>query len=866
MTADRLDLQHCRSMPIPSLSPSLTPSRSRRWRPPAIAIVLAAHAALAFAFLVATPMGEAPDEPSHIQYVMYLREEPGLPIVPAEGAARLPQGKHPPLYYALGELLSSGGDFETLGFILNPHFSYRSPDDSGTPAFIHPPSKSLLGTPGERTGRRLRFVSLLAGLLTVFATWRLGRTVWPQAPEVAVASAAVVGFMPGFAFMAGVFNNDALAAAWSAMAIWLSAEIAVREGRRAAALPIGLGIALGTALGLGLITKLTTLPIFAVAAAAILWRARTAGRRWLAQTAALVCSAVLVVGGWWPARNVALYGIGDPLGLSRWSGSIPHLDRVEPLWRELGTYFAIQFTSFWGRFGWVNVPLPDPVYAALARLCALACLGLCVIGFRRAAVPLQARIGLAICAIASGLAYAAALRLGMTLNLVAAHGRYLYVALAPLSVLLVTGLTGWMPLRPRRFACFAIACAMFSLCAYSFSGVLLPTYRAPAALSTSDVDALHPHRIDVDFDGRLRLVAMSLQAADLARSGSGVESTSTVPRQSAMGHTGAVESEDSIANDDSNDGVGVSPPAAPSSSYGGVQRITAGEVLVVQPVWQTLRALWMPPPGDTESGVDPPGSQMFVHVVAADGEVVGRVDASFDGRHPPEAWRPGDAYGARIEVPIAADAAAGLATLIIGLTPLDTPFNAPVERLSAALSDGTPIGDSFQTARLVIVAPDEDLPEPPEIERSDILEGPFGLDGAPTSFELLGFDLARRGDEMELTLHWRALASVGSDLQVFVHLVDSAGIPHFQADGPPVAGRLPTSVWLPGELVLDRRVIETAPASKSETPNDRGQPDESSQLHVLVGLYDLASGERLRARATDGSTWSDGAIDLGPAP
>ena len=896
-----------------------TSLRSPRRFPPAIAWVLAAHAALALAFLVATPLGEAPDEPSHVQYVMYLREERGLPVVPADGAARLPQGKHPPLYYVLGEIISVGGDFESLGFILNPHFSFRVPDDSAIPAFIHPPGVSFPDTPGEVTGRRLRLVSLFAGLLTVYATWRLGLVVWPRAPEIALAAAATVAFMPGFAFMAAVFNNDALAAAWSAVVIWLAAGIAIgrdREGlddadRSAERLggrlvdratdldvnvpgyrqverstvhatdrslergadrqrairafrphPYLLSIGLGIGLGLALITKLTTLPIFAVAGVALLVRARHEGWRWLLHNAALAGGALIVVGGWWPARNVALYGLGDPLGLRRWSGSIPHLDRLVPFRSEIGTYLRVQFTSFWGRFGWVNVPMPSGVYAALALVCALAACGLAVLVIRRRTLERNARMGLAICALAAVLAYVAALRLGVTLNLVAAHGRYLYVALAPIAILFVSGLVGWMPAGPRRAACKALAFGMLGLGIFSFTGVLLPAYDAPTALAEAEVDALSRDRIDVDFGGRLRLVALGLRAVE----GVGGDTRST---ESGASGGGDAQSSESHAFEGVDDRSPIS-----SASDGLAPRIPRGAILTVEPVWTALRPLWRLPDDEPDAGPDPPGSRMFAHVVDSDGEVVGRVNAHFDGRHPPEAWRPGDAHAAHIEIPISADAATGRATLIIGLESLDSPG----ERLLAATSDGESIGDAYRMERLVIVAPDEAAPPVPEHPRGDILDGPFGHDGAPVAVELVGFDLLTHGTEIELTLHWRAGTMLGTDLQVLVHVADSTGRPLVQADGPPAEGRLPTSLWTPGEIVLDRRRIDVGRVGDAalaarvdqitpESPVDdiasAARVDDIGPVRILVGLYDLARGERLRATGSDGRVWPDGAIDLG---
>ena len=116
---------------------------------------------------------------------------------------------------------------------------------------------------------------------------------------------------------------------------------------------------------------------------------------------------------------------------------------------------------------------------------------------------------------------------------------------------------------------------------------------------------------------------------------------------------------------------------------------------------------------------------------------------------------------------------------------------------------------------------------------------------------LLGFDweLDRSTIETEgsanaitaLTLYWQAIATPQSDYTVFVHLLDSAGQLAGQADGPPAAGAYPTSLWEPGEIIVDRHQL---PA---------GLQYES----INIGLYRTDTGQRLTA---DG--YPDGAVPL----
>ena len=89
---------------------------------------------------------------------------------------------------------------------------------------------------------------------------------------------------------------------------------------------------------------------------------------------------------------------------------------------------------------------------------------------------------------------------------------------------------------------------------------------------------------------------------------------------------------------------------------------------------------------------------------------------------------------------------------------------------------------------------------------------------------------------MRVTLRWSADARLDSDYTVFVHLVgaegDDAAIA--QGDASPLGGRWPTSLWLPGMTLDDVHTIAL--------PEDLA----AGSYHLLVGLYDPATGERLR--------------------
>jgi hypothetical protein len=95
---------------------------------------------------------------------------------------------------------------------------------------------------------------------------------------------------------------------------------------------------------------------------------------------------------------------------------------------------------------------------------------------------------------------------------------------------------------------------------------------------------------------------------------------------------------------------------------------------------------------------------------------------------------------------------------------------------------------------------------------------------------------------VEVTLRWSVDAPLDRDYAVFVHLVDPEDGDRLlaQGDAPPLGGRWPTSLWLPGLVLDDLHTIsllaDSASSSSSELPRT---------YHLLVGLYDPLTGDRL---------------------
>jgi hypothetical protein len=118
---------------------------------------------------------------------------------------------------------------------------------------------------------------------------------------------------------------------------------------------------------------------------------------------------------------------------------------------------------------------------------------------------------------------------------------------------------------------------------------------------------------------------------------------------------------------------------------------------------------------------------------------------------------------------------------------------------------------------------------------------------------LIDIDLSNSVDpekgELSVALLWRVLSETEQAYTVFVHLVGPDGHVLGQGDGPPVQGDYPTTVWSPGETLVDTHGIPL-----------QGPPPAGSYL--LVGLYRLKDGVRLPAYTHTGGRVRDDAVRL----
>jgi hypothetical protein len=320
----------------------------------------------------------------------------------------------------------------------------------------------------------LRLWSVILGAGVVALAWAIAGTIFPNRTAIFAGTMAFVAFTPMHVAMLASTNNDALAELILATLLLLLTRRLMTAGlaspRR--------DIVLGFLLGLALITKTTiyiAIPLVAVTLWLVEWRGgdakrvRRQGSKWLGVNGAgwshlmrqigLVYGLALVIALPWYARNAALYGNFDVLGLGRHDAVVVGQLRTADFIAEVGWQTYLQnfinttFHSFWGQFGWMAVPMSERVYLALTllTLAALGGLGFWIRDWRlseNASSPHVSRFAQALALMALTIGLTLLGYLWYNLDFAQFQGRYLFPALIPLALFFSLGL--YEIFSPRR--------------------------------------------------------------------------------------------------------------------------------------------------------------------------------------------------------------------------------------------------------------------------------------------------------------------------------------------------------------------------------------------------------------------------------
>jgi hypothetical protein len=487
-----------------------------------ITVILIGFLGLGTLYSVVTPLIETPDEDSHYGYVKHIADGRGLPVLhldPSKNPVAGTVGHHPPLYHLTSALLTFWIDTDDADSLIwyNPHCVAGIPHWPGNKnRIIHTDAESFPYHGTALAIHTLRLFSVLLSGITVLATYLIALEIFPNWKPLALGAAAINAFNPQFIFISARVGNDAAVTAFSALVLLGTVRLLKRGVTR------GRLIWLGVTLGLALLSKISALALLPLVAVGLAIRAiQQRSVRCLIKWGVIVFSIAMLISGWAYLRNWMLYR--HPLASNVWLAAVglrePQPSLIE-LYRE--EFWGLEI-SFWAVFGWMNIVIDEIFYQILAAMVRLSILGLLVLAIgqfdkfkvlQRRQLDRSTLLSLLLLGIWFLLLFASLLRFMQIQT--GAQGRYLFPAISAISILILLGLSQFVPQRYSGVLACVVGGALFVLAVICPFVYIAPAYAKPPVVAAEDIPA-EAHRLDVNFGDKIRLLACQLDKGAVRR-------------------------------------------------------------------------------------------------------------------------------------------------------------------------------------------------------------------------------------------------------------------------------------------------------------------------------------------------------------
>ena len=436
--------------------------------------ILFIYTVLAVMYSLSVPAWEAPDEIAHYTFIKQLRQTGQLPV---QTIGQLGEAHQPPLYYILAAIASLPADFSgNVGaFRGNSQFVWAGQGGNEVNAAIHGSAETFPFHQQALALHLARAASILMGLGTVAFTIKIGWDVFPNKRGIGLLAATLVAFNPQFLFISSVLSNDNLLIFIVAGASWQTLQATRKPDKWYVWLFVGLWLAAA------MLTKLSGAAIvLAVGIFLIGFSVHKRSIRLLIRSGVVISVTMLLISGWWFVRNQMLYG--DPLGMNIFEQIYAANARQAPLqWHDMQQFFTTQFRSYWGVFGWMNLPSPDWFFIAIRGLLLTSIAGLAVLvaSGRHKTMSIRQKGSLAFLLLIIIMQELIIFNMITRCNASCYQGRYLFPASFSIALFVALGLFSLKPRRLSHF--FVVGTPLFLLVAALFMlfQIIQPAYATP---------------------------------------------------------------------------------------------------------------------------------------------------------------------------------------------------------------------------------------------------------------------------------------------------------------------------------------------------------------------------------------------------
>ncbi len=472
----------------------------------ALAVVVILHLLIGTAYSVLIPAWEAPDEPSHADYVFFVARYKALPSLKGIPTSEL-TGKEfsqPPIYYILGAIpVAVLGTDTTHNLVKNPYIWAGG----GVNYAVHDPLTEKFPWRGAILSLHLvRLVSVLVSALGVIVTYLLGKLLWDD-EWLSLLAASIFAFWPEFLFMGSVVNNDVLIAVLGSYVAFVGVRVLVGSPRRGD-LWLLWGLTLVSFfvkyLALAFVPFVAVVSVAAVTTNWHFWKSH-----WQALTA--LAGALLLILAFWFGYNLKTTGVlvpRDPYALLLLAKKLKDPGQTVSMVALIPRTVYHGFYSFWGVFGWCSISAPRWTFRLFGGLGIVGSAGL-LVSFVRARAKERWLILLLlfflVCVLT--LPMLREISYGKT----SLCGRYMLSALTAFSILLVWGFKTFLPsVTSRRVAAVAAVIVMGGVSLYILLETIVPAYAAPKIYEYAVPQRPQETEVHARFGDGIELVSYQL--------------------------------------------------------------------------------------------------------------------------------------------------------------------------------------------------------------------------------------------------------------------------------------------------------------------------------------------------------------------
>lgn len=374
-------------------------------------VLFVAYFAVRIPWTLSLPVWEAPDEANHFWVVHFLVEHLRLPT-----ASEVATGGPPAEYASLPQ----------LGYIPNVIVGLCSPDVL-RPLFS-------------------RFGSLLIGLITLWASVRVGRLLFSTNQVAALALPVLIVFHPQLVFVNSYTNTDSTATAVSSLIVLMLVS-SFKNG-----LSVMNASIVGALFGLLALCKHTGLSLAPAVGCGVVLSCLANGMSVPQMVSRLVAMimAVLAASMWWFVRNYIEFS-GDWLGTRTMYESWAQVletgaDGPKHPWPAITkmSYWRYIFFDYCGLFGYMDRYLVKPIYMIYLAFWGVSVAGACL-AFKRSnlvgtAMHWLKANGVWVMLLMFPACNLLANVIATSMNVTGPHGRYLFPSEIPILACIIAGL------------------------------------------------------------------------------------------------------------------------------------------------------------------------------------------------------------------------------------------------------------------------------------------------------------------------------------------------------------------------------------------------------------------------------------------